>query len=98
MTYHRSTGTGKTIPSSLENIHHLQQKAAVSLIVHYYIPLAQDKEYLIILITSGLGTGPLHSGKLPINNDVCACSGCGSGFTCSEKINFIPSEEFNYRN
>lgn len=98
MSYHRSTGTGKIIPSSLKNTRYLQWKAAVSVIVHYYTPLAQDEEYLIILITSGLGTDPLHLDKVPINNGVCACSGCGSGFTCSEKINFIPSEEFNYRN
>lgn len=85
------------VPSNLRSLWNLKQKTTVSLIVHYYIPLTQDKEYLIIPIASALGMGPLHLDKVPINSSISACSGCGSGFICSEKINFILSEEFNYR-
>lgn len=58
-----SWGMGKTVPSNLKNLWNLKQKATISLTVYYYISLTQDKEYLIILIASALGMGPLHLDK-----------------------------------
>lgn len=51
------------VPSNLRSQWDLKQKTAISLTVHYYKSLAQDKEYLIIPIASALGMGPLHLDK-----------------------------------
>lgn len=51
------------VPSNLKSLWNLKQKNTISLTVHYYISLTQEKEYLIIPIASALGMGPLHLDK-----------------------------------
>lgn len=51
------------VPSNPKNLWNLEHKTTISLTVYYYISPIQDKKYLIILIASALGMGPLHLDK-----------------------------------